>query len=460
MPIFVHLDGEKKVQINDKTRLDASKTYSTNNETEFDKITIRPSLDEVDYDVYAEKASSRYLDWEFQDFKIDIDSTNNKIDFSEDAGATTLSATITGGTYTPAALATEVKTGLEASGALTYTVSFDEEDKLTISSTARFDLVLDGPNRNSLLTKQLYFDESELSSKTSYTSGRVESLQRQIRLTAGEDRYQVQTITCAANTSNALNNDYFFIWSGEDAVKYYAWFNSSAGGNDPSISGATGIEVAVTNGDTAAQVATALASALDAHADFSASALGTVVTVTNSDIGWATPAQEGLGTGFTFAVTTEGQTQVEENFYVSVYSELGDSLFSSDADLQMEEQDIRRWVPPGKNSFKYVHRRAQEKILEYLDREGYVDIFGHKYTKWAIKDHSEVKEWAMYMVLRMIFEGISNATDDVFRQKRTVYESDEIAARQRAILRLDTDGDGVVTEDEGLDPHTVRLVFR
>jgi hypothetical protein len=54
------------------------------------------------------------------------------------------------------------------------------------------------------------------------------------------------------------------------------------------------------------------------------------------------------------------------------------------------------------------------------------------------------------MALRMIFQGLSNAVDDVFDRKAEIYDMLEQSARQRVILRLDTDGDGVADTGEGL----------
>lgn len=454
--IFAHIDNESSVQANDKTRLDGSKTFSTINETVFNKLWIKPGSDESLINIYNTKVFDRVLDWEFNNFYIDIDSTNNKIDFDETG--VTLTATITTGTYSLSTLAIEIKTALEIAGALTYTVSFDADHKLTISSTTSFDLVLDGTNKNNLFISQMFFDIEELTDRSIYTSERTEYLTRKISIIAGENRFQDQDITAVANTSDVLSGKYFFLYSSLDAVIYYVWFDSGAS-IDPAPSGATGIQVLIASGDSAIVVATAAAVAINALADFVSTSSLAVISVTNATIGWATPAYD-INTLFIFSVVTEGQTQVSDVSYIKVYSELGDHLFSSDQDLIDEESDIMKWVPKGKNTFKNVHRRAQEKILEYLDRHGFTDIFENKYTKWAIKDFSEVNEWSRYMTLRMIFEDISNAPADVFKAKRTVYESEEIQARQRAILRLDTDNDGEADPWEGLGKNTMKLGFR
>lgn len=457
MPIFAHIDTESEVQINDKFRIDVAKTYITNNESGFSALAVRPGADEINYDVYDTDVRERFLDWEFLTWKQDIDTSNNKIDFKENGSP--LVATLTTGTYTKGTLATEIATQLNAAGAVNYTVSFDEAEKLTISGDGAFDLVIDGPNRFTLLPLLSFFDEDSLTGRTSYTSFRVENFTRKIEVIAGENLYQEQTITALANTSHALNNKYFFISDALNATDYYVWFNSASTGTDPNISGFTGLEVAIANNDTATQVATAMAAVINAETGFSSTSNAAVVTVINTVYGWSTPAYDGIS-GFTFATITEGQVQVTDSLFVKLYTELGDYLFCSDQELEVEEPEIRKWVVNGRNSFKNIHRQVQKKILEWLDRKGYVNEFDEKFTKFDLVDVSEVREWSRYMALRIIFEGIKNQSDDVFQQKRNNYSASEVEARQRAILRIDADKTGTLEPGEGDDTNSIQLGFR
>ncbi|MBF0225733.1 MAG: flagellar hook-associated protein FlgL [Desulfobacterales bacterium] len=69
-----------------------------------------------------------------------VGNTNNKIDFSEDSGTTTLTGTIASGEYTPAQLATEVQNAMNAaSGGANYTVTYD-------STNERFSIASGLPN--------------------------------------------------------------------------------------------------------------------------------------------------------------------------------------------------------------------------------------------------------------------------------------------------------------------------
>lgn len=126
----------------------------------------------------------------------------------------------------------------------------------------------------------------------------------------------VQTVTCVADTAGSLNNKYFLISAGNSGINYYVWMNVNSAGTDPMIAGKTGVEVALSTGATASQVATAVAAALDALTTFASTAVSTVATVTNSQTGPFTAASDSTGltaTAFTFAVTGGGTTTVNVN---------------------------------------------------------------------------------------------------------------------------------------------------
>lgn len=133
-------------------------------------------------------------------------------------------------------------------------------------------------------------------------------------VTWGADVAQVSTITCVADVADSLDGDYFFLYT-PGGVKHYFWFNTSGGSaSDPSIAGATAHAVAITTGDTAAAVAIALEAVIEATTGFDSTVSSGVVTVTNSDVGYAPGPYEGVGTGFSFAVTTQGDTAADIGF--------------------------------------------------------------------------------------------------------------------------------------------------
>jgi hypothetical protein len=147
-----------------------------------------------------------------------------------------------------------------------------------------------------------------------------------------------------------------------------------------------------------------------------------------------------------------GTTPVSKDYYLDVYNEYGDRLFSNDQQLVGEEPDILNWVTKGRSSHLNVHRKAQRLILDWLEKNNYRDANGNKVEKWNILDLSQVQQWSQYIALRFIFSSIYNAQDDVFKDKADLYEKYEIAARNRAIIDLDLNNDQTV--DKELSPST------
>lgn len=191
MAIFPHLDLEKSVQVNDRTRFHAGKSFVSKGSSEITTMTIKPGSDGSSISVFNSDEDERYLDWQFSTFNVDIDSSNNKLDFNE--GGSELTATLTSGTYTLSELATEIKTQMDAAGDLTYTVSVSSDDKFTISATGAFSL-LPQSGSNALVSilpvvqinAKLGFGDSQFSSKTSVTGKRVRKLPKAILLTVGD----------------------------------------------------------------------------------------------------------------------------------------------------------------------------------------------------------------------------------------------------------------------------------
>lgn len=124
---------------------------------------------------------------------------------------------------------------------------------------------------------------------------------------------EVTSITTPAAAS-ITSGQYFTINSSVDTNVYYVWYNKDSAGGQPAISGRSPIEVAISTGDTAAQVATATQVAIDALLDFNASVLSNVVTVTNASAGTTTDAVNVNVSGLTISVITQGAGV--PNFYI------------------------------------------------------------------------------------------------------------------------------------------------
>jgi hypothetical protein len=154
-----------------------------------------------------------------------------------------------------------------------------------------------------------------------------------------------------------------------------------------------------------------------------------------------------------------GGSPVTHTLYQKVYTEAGDRLFASDSDLQTYEEDILKWVSPGRSSFKDVHRTAQKNIMDWIDGQGYRRQDGEPFTKFDIVNMNQVSLWASYLALALVFEGNSNAVDDVFDKKSKFYQSKATQARNRFVA-IDLDQDGKIDFDENLRLHSGSLFRR
>ena len=312
------IDYESKVQIGDKTRFDGEKCFVTKDIT--DPMTgIKIALGSASaINVYDADPKKRYLDAVWEDWNWDIDSTLNRVYFTEDGVEKT--ATIPEDEYTFAELLTEIETQMNSAGDFDYVVGANERNEITISAGGNFGLII--RNRAGALLPTLGFKFDSDSDDSIFKGARVETARRKVVVT-------VET-----------------------------------------------------------------------------TASGPVVTGNS------------------------------KTFYVELFTPESDYLFTSDQDLLAEEADIMKWVPKGRSTHLNVHRRAQQNILDWFDRNGYCDENGEKLDKWAVTDVSQVKLWSAYLALRFIFKSISNAIDDVFASKAEYYEKLEIEARNRAVLKL------------------------
>lgn len=335
--VFARLDSEERIQIGDKTRLDASKCFvAPVNATAITGITIYPGDDSAGESVFnADDSELRYLDWVFTDFKFDVvEGYNDLVDIEQ--GGSVYTGELTPGTYTLQDFLDHICTQLGATsgvgGAFTATVS---KDKVTIVNSigTKTKYLHNGPNADRCPFAMLGFRPTvgNAMEGASVTGRRIEYCERVI------------TVSC-------------------------------------------------TNGSMA-----------------------------------------------------------EVTKVMRVFSVAGDALFSSDGDLQTWEPDVMKYVKGGRSSWLNVHREAQDQILYFLDKNGYVNTYGQKYDKFDIIDVSEVNEWSAFTALSIIMWSISNKTDDIFLKKHFEFKKKADEARQRAVLRLDTNEDGVEDVGEQVD---------
>jgi len=133
---------------------------------------------------------------------------------------------------------------------------------------------------------------------------------------------------------------------------------------------------------------------------------------------------------------------------INVITSAQDKLFATDGDLIAAESDIMNYLRAGRNSYKDFHREAQTQMLQSLYQQGYRDSKGNRLTKDAVIDSEQVRPWAKYLALQLIFESISNDVEDVFSMKAEKYKALAVKASSLFELKVDQDGDGDAEDDE------------
>lgn len=120
------------------------------------------------------------------------------------------------------------------------------------------------------------------------------------------------TVTHADGVDGSIldNSDYFLLNTPNGGTYYYVWYeNTNFPGQDPNLSGRTGIKVTYSNSESNVVIATNTEAAIQslASADFSVSRVGDLLTLTNLAIGEVPDADE-VNTPFIVDVATQGKS--------------------------------------------------------------------------------------------------------------------------------------------------------
>ena len=192
------------------------------------------------------------------------------------------------------------------------------------------------------------------------------------------------------------------------------------------------------------------------------------ISVFNSDntkwfLDWAYET-DGIKT-ITVRVETDAPSSRDRTYDINILTKEDDSLFSGDSDLIPYEPDILNYLPKGKNSYLYAHRKAQDIIIAYLDEQRIWKEDASRITKQDIASISdnEVREqfnqWSTFQTLLIIFESFQVSNDDIFEEKRAYYTTLRDGARNRSALRLDLNGDSEL-DQLPYDIRTLRMIRR
>lgn len=175
------------------------------------------------------------------------------------------------------------------------------------------------------------WDRQQIEPYGHYNFGNLEDAQNKnitlvnignLTLDDGSDELLLNVPTAAQVTDITMipaasvpQSSYFELYSANDVTEYYVWYNLDAGGVDPAIGGKTGIEVAITTGQSAADVANATDTEITsaAAADFNTSVGGGTLTIENTTSGPTTDTVDGAtATTFGFNTVADGaDSQIE-----------------------------------------------------------------------------------------------------------------------------------------------------
>jgi hypothetical protein len=146
---------------------------------------------------------------------------------------------------------------------------------------------------------------------------------------SGTNTAEVTDVTTVADVGGNLGGTYFNICAPGDVntstdgydVLLYVWINTG-GSTDPAPAGRTGIEVTIAPDDTANTVASAVQTAVNGNANFTASVTTNVVTITCVEARAVISAAD-IDTGFTINVTTEGSPHASEGAFREIGGQSG-----------------------------------------------------------------------------------------------------------------------------------------
>lgn len=161
----------------------------------------------------------------------------------------------------------------------------------------------------------------------------------------------------------------------------------------------------------------------------------------------------------TLRVTTDGDP-TSTTLAITAVTSATDALFSDDDDLKKIESDIMKYLPDGRASWKYMHRAAQEQILEWLFVNGYRKSEGERIEKTHFTDVSQVKYWSAHLTASLIYWDLKKIEGDVWEQKARAAEAAASKYQRTVSLKFDYDGDGELEALEELNMWSREMVRR
>lgn len=152
-----------------------------------------------------------------------------------------------------------------------------------------------------------------------------------------------------------------------------------------------------------------------------------------------------------YTVRVELKTDTESKnieYLITALTEQDDNLLAKDSDIFAYENELRFKKLEGKNSWKYAHRKAQEEIVQYLYKNGKFNRDGSPITKRQLLPESRLTKWATFEAMLIIFQDLKTSNSAAFNEKLVDYSEKRGEAREIYIIKIDTDNDGDIDEDD------------
>ena len=153
---------------------------------------------------------------------------------------------------------------------------------------------------------------------------------------------------------------------------------------------------------------------------------------------------------YTIKIEMKTATLTEEVIYsVTAITEAEDNLISNDSMIYALESELKRYLPLGRNSWKYLHRAARNEMLDYMYRNGIYNPDGTEVLASQLKAESKLEDWAKYETMLLIYQEIKTSNSEAFNEKLVDYAEKRANSRKRYKIEYDTNKDGNVDEDDG-----------
>jgi hypothetical protein len=143
---------------------------------------------------------------------------------------------------------------------------------------------------------------------------------------------------------------------------------------------------------------------------------------------------------------TDGVNTITQTFNITIITPEDDNLYSNDAQIFKIESELKKYIPDGRNSYINLHREAQSRILNYLDRKRIWNSNGEPYEKNQINLNGELQKWALYETIYMIYSDLFVSVGDKFAEKINEYKALRNYERDRGAIRIDKNSNGVLDE--------------